>query len=233
MPSQKTFKQRVRTRMAKTGESYTAARHQLIDKARPPEATYSTDEVAVPPADPGIAPSTSDGAIRRATGRPHAEWVTILDGWGATDRTHTEIARWLHEEQGVGAWWSQSITVDYERARGMRAQHQMTSGFSIGVTRTLARNADDLLLEFVEADRRQAWLPNAPMTPRPTRSALSARFDWSDPVSRVVVTISPRGPGRATVSVSHERLPDAEAAAELKGSWRAWLEALRTRVEMG
>ena len=35
MPTQKTFKTRVRTRMSKTGESYTTARQQLLRKADP------------------------------------------------------------------------------------------------------------------------------------------------------------------------------------------------------
>jgi hypothetical protein len=33
MPTQKVFKQRIRTRMTKTGESYTAARRQLLNKS--------------------------------------------------------------------------------------------------------------------------------------------------------------------------------------------------------
>ena len=45
----------------------------------------------------------------------------MLDGWEAASRSHTEIARWLREEHGVDGWYSQSITVGYERARGLRA----------------------------------------------------------------------------------------------------------------
>ena len=54
------------------------------------------------------------------TGRSHAEWFALLDAWGATEHTHTEIARWLSETQGIPGWWTQNITVNYERARGMR-----------------------------------------------------------------------------------------------------------------
>lgn len=224
MPTQKTFKQRVRTRMAKTGEAYTAARHQLLDKAGAADQPGS-------PGDGAPAFSTTDEAIRRATGRPHHEWFAILDGWGATQRTHTQIARWLHEDQAVGSWWSQSITVDYERARGMRAQHEMTSGFSVSVTRTLGQDADTLLRAFTDAKERTAWLPDAPLAPRPTRAKLTAQFDWADPASRVVVTVTPKGVARATITVSHERLPDARVAESLKRSWRTWLDTLKSRVK--
>lgn len=226
MPNQKTFKQRVRTRMAKTGESYTAARRQLLEKAEP---TGSAASGAAAPTATQL--STTDEAIRRATGRPHAEWFEILDAWGATARTHTEIARWVHETQGVGSWWSQSITVDYERARGMRAQHQMVSGFSVSVTRTMAGDPEALLGAFTDVSRRERWLPGAPMTPRPTRAKRTARFDWGDPPSRVVVTIDPKDTGRSTVTVSHEKLSDATAAESMKAYWRAALDDLRRQAE--
>ena len=58
--------------------------------------------------------------MRNATGKGHGEWFGLLDAWGATDHSHTEIARWLNAEHGVPGWWSQNITVNYERARGMR-----------------------------------------------------------------------------------------------------------------
>lgn len=233
MTTQKIFKQRVRARMAKTGEAYTAARRQLLDKADPPEQDASAKAPAsgAPSAPAPAALSTTDEAIRRATGRPHAEWFALLDGWDATTMTHTEIARRLHEKEGVGAWWSQSITVDYERARGMRAQHEMRTGFSISVTRTIAREADDLLRSFTDPGRRAAWLPDAPMTARPTRAKRTARFDWSDPDSRLVVSIDSKGTDRAAVTVSHERLPDAESAEKFKRTWRGWLDALKAHVE--
>ena len=40
------------------------------------------------------------------------EWFALLDAWGATGHSHTEIARWLHETHGVPGWWSQNITVE-------------------------------------------------------------------------------------------------------------------------
>ena len=80
--------------------------------------------------------------MERATGKRHAEWFALLDEWGATEHTHTEIARWLSETHGFPGWWVQNVTVAYERARGMRAPHQMRDGFSVSVTRTIATRCD-------------------------------------------------------------------------------------------
>jgi hypothetical protein len=247
MPTQKIFKRRVRERMTKTGESYTAARRQLLLKtAHAPEVVPSTLDPLLPdPAPAASAPTsrpapvedadllTSDDSMRRKTGKGHAEWFALLDGWGATGHTHTEIARWLAETHDVPGWWTQNITVAYERARGMRARHQMRDGYSISVTKTVATDSAVALGAFTDLAIRERWLPDAPMERRPTRAALAARFDWSDPASRVVVGVARKGPDKVTVAVAHERIPDAAAAERLKTYWRERLAELKTVLERG
>jgi uncharacterized protein YndB with AHSA1/START domain len=246
MPTQKIFKQRVRARMTKTGESYTAARRQLLRKSAEPATpelesimtqyeTIDAPEGAGPdlsaepiPPDAMLVP---DESMLRATGKGHAEWFTLLDAWGATGHTHTEIARWLSETHSVPGWWTQNVTVAYERARGMRARHQMPDGFSISATRTIAVGPERALAAFTDEPLRERWLPNAPMHRRPTRAARSARFDWLDPTSRIVVTVVPRGDDKTLVAVGHEQLPDAETGERLKGNWREWLAQLKAVLE--
>jgi len=235
MPTQKIFKQRVRARMTKTGESYTAARRQIMRKAAEPELVEVQAPSSSPPAE---APSlradallVADASMLRATGKIHAEWFALLDEWGATSHTHTEIAHWLSETHETPGWWTQNITVAYERARGMRAPHQMADGYSISVTRTMTTAPDQALLAFTSASLRHRWLPDAPMRQRPTRAALTARFDWSEPASRVIVSVAPKGDDRSIVYVAHEKVPDAETAERLKTAWRGWLRELKTVLE--
>lgn len=238
MPTQKIFKQRIRARMTKTGESYTAARRQLLNKAGEPAA----GEPAAP--DPAAAPTvsptadyaelmTSDEAMIRGSGKGHEEWFALLDAWGATERKHPEIARWLHDTYGVPGWWTQNITVNYERARGMRRPGEMSDGFTVGATRTIAADPEPLLAAFTTEALRELWLPGAPMQPRPTRAKLTARFDWSDPPSRVVVNVAPKSEGKAIVAIAHEKVPDAESAERLKVAWRGWLGELKAVIERG
>jgi hypothetical protein len=82
MTVQKSFKRLVRARMEKTGESYTAARAMLLTAEEPQGAER-----------PWLA--TSDEAIRERTGRGWEEWFDALDEWGAAERSHREIARWV------------------------------------------------------------------------------------------------------------------------------------------
>jgi uncharacterized protein YndB with AHSA1/START domain len=233
MPTQKVFKGRVRARMAKTGESYTAARHQLLRKAVEPAS--EPEPAATAESGPSTAPETealvSDEAMIRATGKSHEQWFAILDAWGATERKHAEIARWLAEVQGTPPWWTQNITVAYERARGLRATHQNAAGFSFSVNRTIGVGADRLLAAFTDDAERRRWLPEAEMPRRPTRAANTARFDWLEPPSRIVVLISAKGDAKAAVNVTHEQLPDAASTERLKVAWRSWLDDLKAFLE--
>ena len=232
MPTQKTFKRRVRARMAKTGESYTSARHQLARKGE-----SAPDEPATEPAPAADETSTadlhltSDEAMVRGSGRGHADWFARLDAWGATGRRHTQIATWLREEQAVPGWWAQSVTVAYERARGMRGRHQMADGFSIAVSRTVGADVTRALEAFTDPDVRRRWLPETGMEQRPTRAVGTARFDWADPPSRLVVTVAAKAPDRTVVALAHEKLPDAASAERLKTSWRNWLDDLKRVLE--
>ena len=242
MPTQKIFKQRVRTRMAKTGESYTAARRQLLRRAgdgaaavAEASAETAASSQMVPPNAPvavpaDFVPTVSAESLVRASGKAHGEWFAILDAWGATEHTHTEIARWLRDVQGVPGWWDQNITVDYERARGMRSRHEMRDGFSVSATKTIAVDAARALAAFTDEAVRALWFPDAQLRRRPTRAALAARFDWDEPASRVIVGITPKG-DKVQVAVSHEQLPDAAVAAEMKALWRDRLVTLKGVLE--
>jgi hypothetical protein len=238
MPTQKLFKRRVRARMAKTGESYTTARLQLIRKAdpeasEPPPAT-TTEPTPATAEREVVAPEVMgvpDDAMVTRTGRTHAEWFRILDEWGAREHNHTEIARWLNSTHNVPGWWTQSVTVAYERARGMRGRHERPAGFEVSITRTLDAAPADVLAAFTDESMRERWLAGSGMRQRRTTAASSVRFDWPEPASRVVVFANPKGTDRTALTVVHEKLPDAEAAATQKAAWRERLGALRAILE--
>ena len=117
MTKQKSFKGRVRARMDKTSESYTAARRQLLSKAaeRDAQTQAQMEAAAQPPEGPTDAPGAkrpySDAVIQANTGKRWDEWFAVLDRWGAVERPHAEIARWVGTEHGVGGWWAQGVTV--------------------------------------------------------------------------------------------------------------------------
>lgn len=218
MTTQKSFKRLVRTRMRKTGESYAAARARLL-------AADQRDAVG------GAALVVSDDAIRARTGRGWEELFGLLDAWGATDRSHTEIARWLRDEHDIDGWGSQAITVSYERARGMRAVGEHADGFSISASKTVLVPVERLFAAFADASERARWLPDADLHERTALPHRSIRYDWGDGTTRVHVVFDAKGDAKSTATVSHVRLADAEEAGRMKAYWRERVGALKQELE--
>ena len=208
MTKQKTFKRRVRSRMEKTGERYTAARRVLTSRrAR------------------GV-PGHRDGhwAHQRGMVRP-ARRV-------GRRRAHPRRDRALAGQQpGVSSWWSQMLTVAYEQARGRRVRHQRPDGFTITASKTVAVPVNELFTAFVDEAHRAQWLPGATLTVRTATASRSARYDWEDGATRVNVGFTAKSDTSSTIALSHARLPDADTAEEMKRWWRERLAELKTLLE--
>ncbi|HEY8453792.1 MAG: DUF4287 domain-containing protein [Micromonosporaceae bacterium] len=223
MTRDKSFKRRVRERMAKTGESYAAARHQLVQKReRLKDASAKLAAVGELP---------SDDKVRAATGRDWNEWFSILDRWGGRERRHSETAAYLAGEHGVPGWWAQSITVWYQRVRGLRLKHQRADGFRISASKTIAAPVERVFDAFVDPGSRERWLTDGTMSLRTSQPGRTARFNWGDGATRVIVSFETKGPEKATVTVSHERLPDPDEAESAKAAWRRRLTELKAHLE--
>ena len=210
MTTQQSFKRRVRARMEKTGESYTAARAQLMPEAEW-EARISAEKV------------------RERTGRTWNQWFALLDAWRAAEREHPEIAGWLIAEHGVPGWWAQGITVEYEKARGLRPQGGDRDGtLNVSASKTVAVPVERLYEAFTDFDQ---WAPGAPLRERTATPGRGARYDWGDGSTRVVVGFTAKGGAKSTVAISHERLPDVATADSMRGYWRERLAVLKGRLE--
>ncbi len=220
MTEHKSFKRLVRARMEKTGESYTAARANLL-RAEEPNGTD------------GSALATSDKTIRERTGRGWEEWFELLDEWGAADRTHREIARWVASTQGVEplAWNAQAVAGSYELARGLRLVGEKSDGFAITASKTVAVPVERLYDAFVDESLRERWLPGGELRERTATKPKSARFDWGDSKTRVNVTFLPKGEAKSTAALEHRRLADADQAERMKAYWRQRIAVLKEVLE--
>ena len=176
-------------------------------------------------------PPVSDESVTAATGHGWRHWLALLDEWGAAGRTHTEIARWLAAEHGVPGWWAQSVTLGYERARGLRAPGQNPDGFRVSASKTVAVPVERLWEAWADDALRERWLPGAGLSVRTATAPKRARYDWEDGSTRVIVGFTARADGRSTVTLSHERLPDADTAEEMKAWWRERLATLKALLE--
>jgi hypothetical protein len=247
MTRQKSFKGRVRERMDKTSERYTTARRQLLARAAAQAAPEPTPELQatpgaqVPSADPVVeAPAGAPGAkrpysdevVRATTGRGWDEWFALLDQWGAVQRPHPEIARWLHQEHAVPGWWAQGVTVAYEQARGLRAPGQRRDGrYEVNATKTVAVPVERLYEAFADPALRERWLPGAAFEVRTAQPGRSIRANWDDGSTRLAVNFTARGDAKSQVALAHQRVPDPGTADRLRVFWRERVAVLKQVLE--
>ena len=199
--------------------------------------------------------SPSDERVLAATGRTWADWFALLDASGAAESDHKGIVTLVREAGGANAWWQQTVTVGYEKARGLRSVVGETAdaGFQVGVRRTVAVPADVAWAQLVEGPARDRWLGTTRHLPLMKGAAYRCEDGTSgevrsvDPGRRLRLTV--RRPGdetettlqltieakddRSVVALHHERLPDEEARAAMKAHWTSVLEALRAAFARG
>ena len=180
MPTHKDLKRLIRRRMQKTSESYTAARAQLLKSA-------PASPAPVPPAGPidyAKLAGMSDAAVKAATGCTWKKWVDALDYARADEWSHRLIAQYVREKFEVTFWWAQTVTVGYERIRGLREIGQRRNGgYETNKSRTFSAPISALFDAFAKPRRRARWLPSLPLTVRTSAPNRSLRFTCADGAS--------------------------------------------------
>jgi uncharacterized protein YndB with AHSA1/START domain len=164
--------------------------------------------------------------VKAKTGKDWAEWFRILDEAGAQQMNHKQIVAYLVEQHQVEAWWRQMVTVTYEQARGLRAKHEVTGGFQVSRSRTLAAPAIRVFAAWEEAGQREQWLRDAGLTVRKATPPKSLRITWGDGETRLDVELYPKGEGKTQVTVQHSGLKDAAQAEQMKTYWAEALSRL-------
>lgn len=162
----------------------------------------------------------SEEAVRERTGRGWQDWFVVLDGWGGAGRTHGDIVRWLVEEHEIDHWWAQSVTVEYERARGMRARNQSRGGgFSVTGSKTIAVPVHRLFDAFAVDGIRVRWLPDVEARVRTATRAKTWRADL-DGTTRLAAGFTAKGDNRSQVALLHEKLADEAEVERRRVFWR-------------
>jgi hypothetical protein len=177
-----------------------------------------------------IPPSMSDDAVKARTGKTWAEWFAILDAAGAEEMTHPQIATYLSTEQAVPDWWSQMVTVTYEKARGMREQHQRPDGYQISKVKTFQASAMRVFTAWNDTAERSEWLSYLDITITTATPGKSIRASVSDG-TRLDVRLYAKGEARTQIAVQHEKISDADTAETWKSFWADALERLKKKLE--
>ncbi len=188
----------------------------------------------------------SDQAVLDATGKTPQDWYSSIQNTAYAGATHKEIARYLHEENGLSFWWAQTVTVLYEQYIGRRVLGQTADqGFQVGVSKTFYKPLDQLWTLLFEGPGIDLFLPGVqqlepgdageaeegidyevkvlePLSHIRLRWKLSL---WSRP-STLQIRLSPKSVDRCTVTFHHEGLRDEKVRQQMREHWREKLESL-------
>jgi uncharacterized protein YndB with AHSA1/START domain len=241
MPTGKDLKRLVRARMEKTGESYTAARAQLLNrrvasnvrnvrlKADATNVNRShVNRSNVSPRDYAKLAGTSDASLKAATGCTWERWVKTLDKAGAANMSHREIAKVVAFFK-TPSWWTQTVTVGYERIRGLRERGQQRNGaYQTTKSRTVNVPLSRLFGAFTDQRTRARWL-DANATIKSVSPNKRIRLVWDDGTAAIAGFYA-RGTGKSMVAVEHTRLPSKAAADAMKKKWGESLDRLASLV---
>jgi hypothetical protein len=164
--------------------------------------------------------ATSDEAVLKATGKDWKDWFSILDK--SKLKTHKELAAFIYENhlknQKSGDWWAQMVTVEYERARGLRAVNQNEFGFNVSVSKTFEGSIKDVekiwekILELKEVKKK-----NLERLPSKTKRPM-IRYKAKE--GQVVVSFWDKGNGKTSMIVESVKLPKNELVEKERRFWK-------------
>lgn len=248
MTRQQSFKRRVRGRMARTGESYTIARRQLLTRARARSEPPISDVVMVHAVPTTLAPDSRSEARRRTfletrrrrleqvTQRSTDEWISILDKAGAREMTHREIWRWLADGELLKeGMLRENLVIAYEQAIGRREVGQSCYGdYHAAATRVLTGTLDDALQAWLELVGGVQAFNGVALAGEPRVSASEKYRYWRARLAdgtHVDVDVYKGPDGRIPLGVQHRPFPERAAADAWRGYWREFVAQL-TRKEV-
>ena len=180
-------------------------------------------------APPNLELPCSDAAVKGRTGRDWAQWKELLSAEGADAMSHRELARLVHTHHEAGGWWSQMVAVGYERMTGKREVGQSCNGyFQAGVSRALPVADFEAHRWLTDDSLRARWL-DVDATVRTATAPKSVRLGLPDGTI-AAAWITPKGPAKCSLAITHTKLEDADAVTDAKALWAEALDRLRDRL---
>ncbi len=175
-------------------------------------------------------PSMNDASVKAKTGKDWAGWFAALDEAGAAKLDHPAIARWLSEKHGIPGWWCQCVTVEYELARGRRVRHETTSGFSVGVSKTIAVSLPELYTATANPAQRRKWFPKGAFEPSSQTKDKYFRGSWKKK-ARLEIGFYSKGEGKAQIALAVNKLSAKADVERERKAWKAGLSKLQAMLE--
>jgi len=176
-----------------------------------------------------VLPAMSDLAVIAKTGKSWDQWFALLDKGGAAKLDHKSIVKLVADKGEAGPWWRQMVTVEYERARGLRIKHQTASGFSVSVSKTMACEVAALYAVTADAKRRKKWFPAGDVKVSSQTENKYFRASWNGD-ARLEINFYAKPGGKAQINVQVNKLAKKSDVERARAAWKTALEMLQAQL---
>jgi len=194
----------------------------------------------------------SDDSVRAATGKSWDEWWAYLDERGGPKEGRRNITAHLMTDLKLAPWWSSTIAVEYEEAKGQREKDGRLKGYYICSTKTVNAPLDQAFEAWLTNESLNRWLGTGVVgdptegstlsdedgvlgTVKRVRANKDIRIAWEHascaPGSVVDVLFTDKGKGKTAVYVNHDRLQSRAEADGVRNAWNEVMNRYKSVVE--
>ena len=178
-----------------------------------------------------MANRISTESVKKATGKIWSEWFSVLNKTGAKKMEHKDIAEMLNKKFGLSSWWSQMVTVQYEREIKGRKKHQTTKGYQISKSKTLPFSASKIFNAIQSTAKRKNWLKDYNFTITRSAKSKSIRGRWVDGNSNIEFQFYPKEKSKTQIVIQHNKISSPKEAEKMKRYWEMNLANLKNFLE--
>jgi uncharacterized protein YndB with AHSA1/START domain len=196
----------------------------------------------------------TDEAILEATGKTWETWFAELDTRGGPGQGRRAVGDYLFGECKLDPWWSATLVVAYEDARGVVEKDGRSKGYMICVTKTITAPLDRVYAAWASADELNHWFSSSNQaevvdggryqsadgdtgTYKRVRPNKDLRMTWENPAytpgTQVDVAFADKGKGKTGITITHDRIQTRAEADGLRAGWAAAMDALKQYLEAG
>ncbi len=185
-----------------------------------------------------FVPEVTDAAIAKATGKDRAHWFAVQDSLDAS-LNHTARVRAFQEAcPSVSGWWCQMLTVEWEKANGVRIEGQTSAGdFQVSCSKTIGATPEECFervvstpfLEGANWTEGATWETQAgSVEVRRADPGKMLRWFWHDADGKSTVEVSfvSVGSEKTTVVFRHHGLSSAGAREAYRQMWKQALQQI-------
>jgi hypothetical protein len=187
----------------------------------------------------------SPASAKAATGKTLEEWYAVLDAKGGAAEGRRVLTEYLFRQLKVDAWWTTTIIVEYEKARGVLEKDGLPKGYNICVTKALTVAPERAVEEFSDGSW---WLGKGVKVAeggsfdagdghkgkfKKVTPGKLIRFTWEDPRHAPVEVVDIKAivtAGKTSLSINHDRLQSRDTADGMREAWAKVLNALKDRL---